>query len=150
MYRTSVKYENFNGVEKERTLYFNLTKAELTDMKFSTSGDLEEQITEILKRKDHAAMLELFEDLIARAYGEKSDDGEYFIKNEDVFNKFKYSNAYDAFIEKIFGSDEVMEGFMYGILPKDIADEARNNKDIQSKLKHIVAENVKENEDINK
>lgn len=141
MYRTSVKYENFNGVEKERTLYFNLTKQELAEMKYSTNGDFEEIITECIKSKNFKMMLSVFEELIKKAYGEKSEDGEYFDKSEEVFNRFKYSNAYDAFIDNLMTKDNEMQNFIFGVLPKKMAEEARANSEVKKKLNEIIKEN---------
>lgn len=141
MYKTSVKYENFNGVEKERTLYFNLTKQELAEMKYSTNGDFEEVIVEVIKTKDYKKLLSVFEELVRKAYGEKSEDGEYFDKSEQVFNRFKYSNAYDAFMDKLMTGDEEMQNFIYGVLPKKLAEEARANNEAKKKLNEIIKEN---------
>lgn len=138
MYRTSVKYENFNGVEKERTLYFNLTNQELAEMKYSTNGDFEEIIEEVIKNKDYVKMLNVFEELVKKAYGEKSEDGEYFDKSEEVFNRFKYSNAYDAFMNKLMTKDDELQNFVFNVIPKSLSDEAKKNAEVKKKIEELI------------
>ena len=41
MYKTTVEYEDFNGEQKKRTLYFNLSQSELTELKYESNGALE-------------------------------------------------------------------------------------------------------------
>ena len=52
MLKRTIKYEDYNGVEREEDFYFNLTKAELTEMELSQKGGLAEMIQGIIKSKD--------------------------------------------------------------------------------------------------
>ena len=70
----------------------------------------------------------LFTKLLKMAYGEKSEDGEYFIKNEEVYNRFKFSNAYDAFLEKLVESDSELENFIKHVMPKKLSDKVDMNE----------------------
>lgn len=123
MYKTTVEYEDFNGEKKKRTLYFNLSQSELTELKYESNGTLEEKIIEIIGTKDRSEMMLLFTKIIKMAYGEKSEDGEYFIKNEDVYNRFKYSNAYDAFIDTLISNDDELANFIKHTLPKKLSEQ---------------------------
>lgn len=123
MYKTTVEYEDFNGEKKKRTLYFNLSQSELTELKYESNGALEEKIIEIVGTKDRSEMMLLFTKIIKMAYGEKSEDGEYFIKNEDVYNRFKYSNAYDAFIDTLISNDDELANFIKHTLPKKLSEQ---------------------------
>ena len=143
MYKTSVKYENFNGVEKERTLYFNLTNQELAEMKFATNGDFEDIIDEVIKNKDYVKMLKVFEELIKKSYGEKSEDGEYFDKSEQVFNRFKYSNAYDAFMDKLMTKEDELQNFVFNVIPKSLSDEAKKNAEVKKRIDEIIKDREK-------
>ena len=44
MLKRTIKYEDYNGVEREEDFYFNLSKAELTEMELSQKGGLAEMI----------------------------------------------------------------------------------------------------------
>lgn len=128
MYKTTVEYEDFNGEQKKRTLYFNLSQSELTELKYESNGALEDKIVEIVATKNRSEMMLLFTKLLKMAYGEKSEDGEYFIKNEEVYNRFKYSNAYDAFLEKLVESDSELENFIKYVMPKKLSDKVDMNE----------------------
>lgn len=128
MYKTTVEYEDFNGEKKKRTLYFNLSQSELTELKYESNGALEDKIVEIVATKNRSEMMLLFTKLLKMAYGEKSEDGEYFIKNEEVYNRFKFSNAYDAFLEKLVESDSELENFIKYVMPKKLSDKVDMNE----------------------
>lgn len=128
MYKTTVEYEDFNGEKKKRTLYFNLSQSELTELKYESNGALEDKIVEIVSTKNRSEMMLLFTKLLKMAYGEKSEDGEYFIKNEEVYNRFKYSNAYDAFLEKLVESDSELENFIKHVMPKKLSAKVDMNE----------------------
>ena len=81
MFGKTIKYTDFNDVEREETFYFNFTKAELTEMELGVEGGLTEQIDKIIKAKNQPEIIKLFKKLVLDAYGEKSPDGRRFIKN---------------------------------------------------------------------
>lgn len=137
MYKTTVEYEDFNGEQKKRTLYFNLSQSELTELKYESNGALEDKIVEIVATKNRSEMMLLFTKLLKMAYGEKSEDGEYFIKNEEVYNRFKYSNAYDAFLEKLVESDSELENFIKYVMPKKLSDKVDMNE-VKKKTKEYM------------
>lgn len=128
MYKTTVEYEDFNGEKKKRTLYFNLSQSELTELKYESNGALEDKIVEIVATKNRSEMMLLFTKILKMAYGEKSEDGEYFVKNEEVYSRFKYSNAYDAFLEKLVESDSELENFIKYVMPKKLSDKVDMNE----------------------
>ena len=50
MIAKTIKYKDFNGVEREEKFFFNLTKAEIAEMELSTSGGMAENIKQIASR----------------------------------------------------------------------------------------------------
>lgn len=76
----TIKYTDFNDVEREEKFMFNLTQAELLDMQLGTTGGLTELISKIIEEKDLPKIQEYFKSIILKAYGVKSDDGKKFIK----------------------------------------------------------------------
>ena len=83
MIAKTIKYKDFNGVEREEKFFFNLTKAEITEMELSTSGGLAECIKQIVEAQDTPQIIKIFKDLVLKAYGEKSLDGKRFRKVDD-------------------------------------------------------------------
>lgn len=121
MLTKKITYTNFNDEEVTETLYFNLSQAELVEMQFSTSGGLREMIERIVESKDNMQILSTFKNIILKAYGEKSPDGKYLVKeNGELAKRFIDSAAYDAFIMELFSNEQAMADFINGILPKDL------------------------------
>lgn len=123
MYKKTLKYTNFNGDEVEKEFYFYLSEAELTEMRFSTAGGLEKYIDRIVKEKDQKKMIEIFKDILIKAHGIKSDDGEHFYKNAQVTEEFVSTQAFSDLYMLFVTNDEEAAAFINGIMPKKIARE---------------------------
>lgn len=120
MYKKIMTYTDYNGEERTEDFYFNLTKAEITEMELSTEGGLRDKIERITKAKDVPEIIRLFKELIMKAYGIKSLDGKRFIKSEQLSEEFSQTQAYsDFFIELATNSDAASE-FVNGIMPSDM------------------------------
>lgn len=122
MYKKTIKYEDYNGEEREEDFYFNLTIAEATRLEVNTEGGLESMITKITRAKDNAEILRVFEDLVAYSYGEKSPDGRHFYKSPEISARFKSSLAYDEFFVSLFSDPQAASSFVKGIVPSKMAD----------------------------
>lgn len=120
MYKKTMTYTDYNGEERTEDFYFNLTKAEITEMELSTEGGLHDKIERITKAKDVPEIIRLFKELIMKAFGIKSPDGKRFIKSEQLSEEFSQTQAYsDFFIELATNSDAASE-FVNGIMPSDM------------------------------
>lgn len=102
MVTRTIKYTDFNGIEKEKKLYFNLTQTELTKLELSTNGGLKNTVQEIINSENNQKIYELFEKIVHASYGIKSEDGERFIKNPTVLEEFIQSAVYDEFMVYLF------------------------------------------------
>ena len=124
MLKKSIKYTDYNGVEREEDFLFNLSKAELMEMEMGTTGGLAESIQKIIDAQDAPAIIKVFKDIILKAYGEKSADGKRFIKVSDngtpLSIGFSQTEAYSQlFMELATNADEAAK-FIRGIIPNDI------------------------------
>ena len=124
MLKKTIKYEDYNGVEREEDFYFNLTKAELMEMEMSTTGGLAEMIQNIVKAQDAPAIIKIFKDLVLKAYGEKSADGKHFNKFDEngtpLSLAFSQTEAYSNLFMELATDAEAATNFVNGIVPKDI------------------------------
>lgn len=124
MLKKTIKFTDYNGVERTEDHYFNLNKAEVIMMEMSTAGGFAEHIKAIVKAKDTPTLIALFQDLILKSYGRKSPDGVGFEKSEAISNAFKCTEAYsELFVELATDTDAAIE-FVNGIMPKP-ADNAK-------------------------
>ena len=121
MLAKTITYTDFNGVSRTETMYFNLTQAELTKMAYVDNKNLAETLTKAIDDKDTATIVRFMCDFIISAYGEKSDDGKYFHKSEEMRNKFANSAAYDALFAELLSDDEKAVAFINGVVPAALA-----------------------------
>lgn len=100
MYKKTITYTDFNGVERTEDFYFHMTEAEILKMEFSAEGGLTNVIQKIIDTEDTTKLLPLFESIIRMSYGKRSTDGRYFEKKEEYANQFLASEAYsNMFVE---------------------------------------------------
>jgi hypothetical protein len=78
-----ITYEDFNGEEVTEELYFNLSKAELVELELSRPGGMQEHLQKIVESEDGKAIITEFKELILMSYGQRSEDGKRFIKNQE-------------------------------------------------------------------
>jgi hypothetical protein len=128
MIKETIKYTDYNGVEREDDFYFNLTKAEVMEMEMSTKGGLAEMIQRIVKAGDQPAIIKIFKDLIVKAYGVKSPDGKRFIKNQEVVDEFVQSEAFSELFMKLATDADAASRFVNGIVPANLAKQLEAGK----------------------
>ena len=117
MLKENVKYLDFDGVEQNETLYFNINRMELIAMQARYGKeDMAKYIERIVQEQDFAKIHDLLNDIILTAYGKKSEDGKRFLKSEEIKEEFRTSLAYEALVESFFDDDGVTLGkFVQGI-----------------------------------
>ena len=136
MYKKLIKYEDFNGVQREETHYFNLSKAELMEMELSTEAGVEEMIRMLIATKDNAKIVKIYKDLILKSYGIKSEDGTRFIKTQELRDAFEQSNAYSEFFLELMSNTDEQTAFINGVINGVNAPQMRE-EDAIAKLKEL-------------
>lgn len=117
MLKKTITYTDYNGEERTEDFYFNLTKAEITEMEVTTAGGLSEKLKSIVAAKDTPAMFSLFKSIILKAYGEKSDDGKHFRKSEAISEAFSQTEAYSELFMQLVTDENTMSAFINAIIP---------------------------------
>lgn len=120
MLKKTITYLDYNDVERTEDFYFNLTKAEITEMEMSTTGGLSEKIQNIVQAQDIPEIIKIFKELVLKAYGVKSPDGKRFIKNEELTEAFSQTEAYSQLFMELATDADAAAKFINGITPKDI------------------------------
>lgn len=147
MYQKAITYEDYNGVKKTKNFYFNLTRSEIAKMHLMTDGGLDQMIKKMIESGSNKEIFTYFENFVLSCYGEKSADGEEFIKNEDIREKFRNHPAYDVlFMEFIEGGDKAMSDFINAVVPRDMQD-AMKSSDPEA-LNKLVGFQVIENKEV--
>lgn len=127
MLKKTITYTDFDDVERTEDFYFNLSKTELMEMNFSEEGGMEKLVKRIIDTKDIKKTIEVFKEILLKAYGQKSDDGKRFIKTIDghrLADDFAQSSAYDELFFELINDEQKAADFVSGIIPKSLAEEA--------------------------
>lgn len=126
MFSKKIKYEDFNGQEREETFYFNLTEAELVEMESSVDGGLAAYGKRIIECQNVPEIMDLFKKLILISYGEKSADGKRFIKEDPVRGKlsleFMQTNAYSELYMEFINHPESGAEFFNNVIPAKLRE----------------------------
>ena len=120
MLKKTVTYVDYNGVERTEDFYFNLSKAEVTEMELSVEGGLSKMLEEIVKSNDNARILELFKEMVLKAYGEKSADGRRFVKSKELSEAFSQTEAYSEIFMELAMDEKAAAAFVNGIMPANL------------------------------
>lgn len=119
MLKKTITYTDYNGEERTEDFFFNLTRAEITEMELSKVGGFSETIQRITKAKDIPAIMEIFKELILKSYGEKSADGRRFIKSKELSEAFSQTEAYSNLFVELAEDSTAASAFVNGIMPVD-------------------------------
>lgn len=130
MIKKSITYEDWDGSQKTKECYFNMTKAELFEFSTSYPNGFPAHAEETISNGSQAEVLRLFKDIISKAYGEKHDG--VFIKTPELTQAFLASDAYSSLMLSMMSSLNEAVAFFNGIMPKSIQDELMKQKVLEN------------------
>lgn len=134
MLKKTVTYTDFFGEQHTEDFYFHMTKLELSEMAV-TEGELFSKLQTIDTDSAPQKALEIismFRELITKAYGERSEDGKRFIKEEKLQKEFSQTAAFDHILSALVTHEDDPIEFMKAILPPDLAKQAQEHMDQQA------------------
>ena len=117
MRKETITYVDLDGVERTEDFRFSLTKTELAKWQLEKDGGMLEYLQKIINAKDSKRLSEAFDEIIARSYGEKSEDGRRFVKSPELSKNFMETPAYDILYMKLISDAEFAASFMNDIVP---------------------------------
>ena len=124
MLKKSITYVDLNGITRTEDFYFNLSKPEVVKMQSSVKGGYDVRLKGIAAELNGAAIMEFFEDLIKKSYGEKSEDGRRFKKSDEISEAFMQTPAYEVLFEELVTDDKAAAEFVNAIMPVDVMQKA--------------------------
>ena len=123
MFKYTVNYTDYNGVDKEKDLYFNLSKADLAVLELSFPGGMYGIINNIVRAKDNVEIVKMLDLMIEKSFGIKSPDGETFSKGPEIYKAFRDNAAYDAFFEWLTADEGKNASiFVNSIIPAELSE----------------------------
>ena len=124
MVKKTVTYKDYDGNERTEDFYFNMSPADLYELQFSESGGIGQLMDKISKEQDFTKIVEYFKKFVLESYGEKSLDGKYLFKDEEVRRRFKACPAYSIIFMELATDAEVAAKFFKEVQPpKEVMDE---------------------------
>lgn len=125
MLKQTIKFKDFNGADREETLWFNLNEAELVTMQAASKNGLEKDLDDIIKTKDVKKLLDFIKMLVHEAYGERDRDGIHFHKSPEITQNFINSAMYSPLLMSLFQDEgERSAAFITGLMPPDLVQRA--------------------------
>lgn len=118
MLKKTITYTDYNGLERTEDFYFNLTKAEITEMEIAVDGGMSQYLINIANEKNPKKIVDTFKDIVYKAYGVKSTDGKHFVKSKEVKDAFTYTEAYSNLFMELATNADAASMFMNGIIPQ--------------------------------
>lgn len=118
MLKKTITYTDYDGNERTEDFYFNLTKAECIEIEMSSDGGLSAMINKIVASQDNKRIIEIFKDIILKAYGEKSLDGKRFVKTQEIRDSFTQTEAYSQLFMELATDADAASAFINGITPE--------------------------------
>lgn len=134
MFKKTIKYTDFDGVERKEDFYFNLTKAELLELQMSMDGGLRSYLERIVKTQSQPELIKMFKEIIMKAYGEKSPDGKRFMKSDEIRMNFECTEAYSELFMELATNSDAAADFINALLPSDFRASEEEQKKLLKEL----------------
>ena len=64
MLKKTIKYTDYNGVDRTETFYFNLSRGELIELELSVNGGFTEMLDKIIQSQDAPEIMKWFKKII--------------------------------------------------------------------------------------
>lgn len=123
MLKKTISYTDYDGNQRTEDFYFNLSKAEITEMELSMEGGMRAYIKRIIAAKSQLELMKLFKDVLLLTYGKKSDDGRLFLKNDTIRAEFEASPAFSAIYMELMSDAQKAADFINGLMPADLRNQ---------------------------
>lgn len=122
MVTKQVKFTDLDGVDHVETLMFHLNKLDLLrlEAKYKAHGGLHAYLSTITGQgsdddMDFESILAFFEEIVKMSYGVR--DGDRFIKDPGVTEKFVSSEAYPTFMYSFGENENSATEFLIKLIP---------------------------------
>lgn len=116
MLKQTITYIGFDGKEKTKDFYFNLTKGEITEIHLSLPGGLDGFLDKLNDDPSVEDIVEVFKKIILKAYGKRTATNG-FIKSKEISQEFAATDAYsELFLKFLDNEDDFVNKFLEGAI----------------------------------
>ena len=136
MISKTIKYVDYNGVEKEGTYWFNMSRADLMDLETSDEEGWTNKVRKLIAEQRGREAYKIIEQFIKDSYGVKTPDGG-FDKDPKYLKEFRNSEAYSELIWGFVENPDSFASFIEGIVGsvKKSVDMIDIDKEIEKRAK---------------
>lgn len=131
MFKYTVSYTDYNGDERQKDVYFNISMPELMKIERSVPGGYSSYLDRITSEKNPGDIWNAFVDIVDLGYGEKSPDGERFIKVDEngnrLVDKFKETPVFEEFMYQVLTNTNLASDMVNAMLPQKMLNNISNN-----------------------
>lgn len=120
MIKQTITYTDFNDEERTEDFWFHLDKADLLELQAMRKGGMRAYMLEIVQSDNNEEILNIFKMFILRSIGKRSEDGRQFIRNDEIRDEFRQTNAYSEFLFTLGNNAELGAEFIQGIMPANL------------------------------
>lgn len=117
MLKKTVSYKDFNGNQQKEAFWFHLSETEMAEIDSKHKSGYREYLVGLVNSEDREKLFQEFKSVILNAFGEKSEDGRSFVKNEALREAFSQTAAYNALFIEIASDADAAAAFINGIMP---------------------------------
>lgn len=118
MLKKPITYVDYDGNQRTENHWFNLDEAEILELQMSYPGGMGAMLQKMVEEEDGAKILATIKKIIMMSYGEKSLDGKYFKKSEEMSVAFTHTRAYSALLMELYRDANAAAEFMNKIIPQ--------------------------------
>ena len=97
MVSKTIKYVDYNGVEKTGTYWFNMSRADLFSLELEGDEGWTDRVKRLIEEQNTREVVKIIEKFIRDSYGVKTADGG-FDKDPKHLEKFMQTDAYSELI----------------------------------------------------
>jgi hypothetical protein len=115
MISKTIKYVDYNGVEKSGTYWFNMSRADLLKLELETEEGWADRVKKLISEQNVREVIKLITQFVDDAYGVKTPDGS-FKKSPELLEAFKQTDAYSELLWEFVERPDEFGDFINGIV----------------------------------
>lgn len=115
MIAKTIKFVDYNGVEKTGTYWFNMNRADLFRLELDGDEGWTDRVKRLISEQNTREVVKIIEQFIRDSYGVKTPDGG-FDKDPEHLKKFMQTDAYSELIWQFVEHPDEFGDFINGIV----------------------------------
>lgn len=128
MFERKFTFEGFDGKTYEDVWGFYLSKADLLQIQLGTFVGLDQLMKRLIETKNGKEIMAIVDEIIMKSVGHTSPDGRKFLRNDELRDEFRQTDAYSQLFSELVTDPEKVLDFIFGAVPKEIGDKMREER----------------------